>query len=230
MIEVKTIGVWGFEGAIRGCRMPYESFNKSDSRWCYECEKCGRIDEKTNVCYRPLPHDLCPKEFVIGEADMALAKKLIRAGSEHRKFLRMIHVQAEVRAPRYVLTELDTYKVGTVRNSSSTMHLITKRELSINDFSREGGASTGALESIIDTLNMLIRCYNLSSNAGLKQQWFMTIKQLLPESFMQRIIWDANYEVLLNIYHQRKNHRLTEWREFCSWIESLPYMKEFLDL
>ena len=226
MIEIKTIGVWGFEGSLRGCRMPYESFDKSDSGY-------GCIDENTKCdnCKCLYAKEYCGAYgFYIAPNDMALCKKLIKAGSEHRKFLRMIHVQAEIRAPRYVLTELDTYKVGTVRNSSSTMHLITKRELSINDFSREGGASTGALESIIDTLNMLIRCYNLSSDAGLKQQWFMTIKQLLPESFMQRIIWDANYEVLMSIYHQRKNHRLTEWREFCDWVESLPYMEDFLCL
>lgn len=226
MIEIKTIGVWGFEGSLRGCRMPYESFDKSDSGY-------GCIDENTKCdnCKGLYAKEYCGAYgFYIAPNDMALCKKLIKAGSEHRKFLRMIHVQAEIRAPRYVLTELDTYKVGTVRNSSSTMHLITKRELSINDFSREGGASTGALESIIDTLNMLIRCYNLSSDAGLKQQWFMTIKQLLPESFMQRIIWDANYEVLMSIYHQRKNHRLTEWREFCDWVESLPYMEDFLCL
>ena len=225
MIEIKTIGVWGFEGSLRGCRMPYESFDKSDSGY-------GCIDENTKCdnCKGLYAKEYCGGYgFYIGPNDMALCKKLIKAGSEHRKFMRMIHVQAEIIAPRYWLTELDTYKVGTVRNSSSTMHLITKRELSINDFSREGGASTGALESIIDTLNMLIRCYNLSSDAGLKQQWFMTIKQLLPESFMQRIIWDANYEMLLNIYHQRKNHKLSEWKQFCDFIESLPYMKEFIN-
>ena len=209
MIEIKTIGVFGFEGAIFGMRMPYESFDKSDSGNEY-------FDNRAFT-------------FVIGSNDMTLCKKLIKGGSEHRKFLRMIHVQCEIRAPRYWLTELDTYKVGTVRNSSSTMHLITKRELSINDFSREGGASTGALESIIDTLNMLIRCYNLSSDAGLKQQWFMTIKQLFPESFMQRIIWDANYEVLLSIYRQRKGHRLSEWKQFRDWIRTLPYMEEFIE-
>ena len=225
MIEIKTIGVWGFEGSLRGCRMPYESFDKSDSGY-------GCIDENTKCdnCKGLYAKEYCGAYgFYIGPNDMALCKKLIKGGSEHRKFMRMIHVQAEIIAPRYWLTELDTYKVGTVRNSSSTMHLITKRELSINDFSREGGASTGALESIIDTLNMLIRCYNLSSDAGLKQQWFMTIKQLLPESFMQRIIWDANYEMLLNIYHQRKNHKLSEWKQFCDFIESLPYMKEFIN-
>lgn len=208
MIEVKTIGISGFEGAIRGMRMPFESFDKSDSGNEY-------FDNRAFT-------------FVIGSNDMALCKKLIKGGSEHRKFMRMIHVQAEVKAPRYWWSEADTYKYIT-KNSSSTMHLITKRELSINDFSREGGASTGALESIIDTLNMLIRCYNFSSDAGLKQQWFMTIKQLLPESFNQLRMIDTNYECLLSIYNQRKNHRLPEWKEFCNWIESLPYMKEFID-
>ena len=236
MIEVKTIGVWGFEGAIRGCRMPYESFNKSDSRWCYECEKCGRIDEKTNVCYRPLPHDLCPKEFVIGEADMALCKKLIKAGSEHRKFMRMIHVQAEVKAPRYFTQELATYKVGTAMNSSSTMHLITKRLLTLDDFSYEEEGIED-IQQVIDILNRLITDYQTYSkrpDAENKKNKingiFKRIKGILPESFMQRFVFDCNYETLLNIYHQRKNHRLSEWHEFCSWIESLPYMEEFLDL
>ena len=220
-------------------RMPYESFDKSDS--CIEdrsydsrtqCSSCRYGNHDEHCCELPYfdkEREMYGIQYIIGNNDMTLCKKLIASGSEHRKFLRMIHVQAEVKAPRYWWSEADTYKYIT-KNSSSTMHLITKRELSINDFSREGGASTGALESIIDTLNIIIRCYNLSSNAGLKQQWFMTIKQILPESFNQLRMIDTNYECLLSIYHQRKSHRLTEWREFCSWIESLPYMKEFLDL
>ena len=225
MIEIKTIGVWGFEGAIRGCRMPYESFDKSDSHICDYCKgkpnNCAYIDEIRNRCY-------CG--FLLGENDMALCKKLIRLGSEHRKFLRMIHVQAEIRAPRYWITELDTYKVGTVRNSSSTMHLVTKRELTEDDICHDGMSQT-RIEGILHEINMAIRAYNSETDKLLKEMTFREIKQMLPEGFMQKFVWDANYEVLLNIYHQRKNHRLPEWsgkNGFCDWIKSLPYMGEFI--
>lgn len=239
MIKIKTIGIWGFEGALRGCRMPYESFDKSDSRWCNECEKCGRIDEKTNVCYRPLPHDLCPKEFVIGEADMALCKRLIKAGSEHRKFLRMIHVQFDIKMPRYIATELDTYKVGTTKNSSSTMHLITKRELTVDDFSFDKTIGKDTIDFTIESINCRIEAYNKKGSDGFyiyshdeREQFFKEIKQLLPESFMQWATYDMSYETLLNIYMQRKNHRLKEWSavedSICAWIKTLPHMEEFI--
>ena len=226
MIEIKTIGVWGFEGSLRGCRMPYESFDKSDSGY-------GCIDENTKCdnCKGLYAKEYCGGYgFYIGPNDMALCKKLIKAGSEHRKFLRMIHVQCEIRAPRYWLTELDTYKVGTVRNSSSTMHLITKRELTIDDFTADGYARFDLENTIIPIINKHIRNYN--EGIVNKSDAFCAIKQLLSESFMQRIIWDANYEVLLNIYHQRKNHRLIEWsgeNGFCSWIRTLPYMEDFIE-
>lgn len=215
MIEIKTIGVWGFEGAIRGMRMPYESFDKSDSR------RVMTVEQNELGLFKGF-------EFQIGEADMALCKKLISSGSEHRKFLRMIHVQAEVRAPRYWLTELDTYKIGTVRNSSSTMHLITKRLLTTDDFSND--CDRHAMQCMIAEINELIDVHNDPDTPNdMRNEYFAEIKQLLPESFMQRIMWDANYECLFSIYHQRKNHRLTEWREFCKWIEGLPYMEDFIN-
>ena len=234
MIEIKTIGVWGFEGSLRGCRMPYESFDKSDSRWCdnhdYKDSYCK------DCCYFPCEHS----EYTIGENDMALCKKLIKGGSEHRKFLRMIHVQADIKAPRYVLTELDTYKVGTVRNSSSTMHLITKRELTREDFSFEKSMGKETIDYLLEAINCRIEACNKKGSNGLyiysqeeREQYFREIKQLLPESFMQKFVFDCNYEVLLNIYRQRKNHRLPEWsgeNGFCSWVKGLPYMKEFLEV
>lgn len=236
MIEIKTIGVSGIEGAVRGARMPYESHSKSDSRWEDDCETCGLVDKKTNTCYSVV--SLCPKKFIIGEADMTLCKKLIKGGSEHRKFLRMIHVQFEVRMPRYVALEMDTYKVGTVKNSSSTMHLITKRPLTLNDFSYEEEGKED-MEKVVDMLNRLIDDYNIYSKRpdeekkqGKKRGIFRRIKQLLPEGFMQTAVYDMNYETLIAIYHQRKNHRLSEWsgeNGFCKWILSLPYMKEFIE-
>ena len=234
MIEIKTIGVFGFEGAIRGCRMPYESFDKSDSRWwdCKEvdCENCTS-SIGINDC-------LSQRKFFIGEADMALCKKLIKSGSEHRKFLRMIHVQAEAKAPRYFTQELATYKVGTAMNSSSTMHLITKRVLTLDDFSHDE-EDTEDLKQVIDILNRLITDYQTYSkrpDAENKKNKingiFKRIKGILPESFMQKFVFDCNYEVLLNIYRQRKNHRLPEWsgeNGFCSWLKGLPYMESFLE-
>lgn len=249
MIDIKTIGVWGFEGSLRGCRMPYESFDKSDSGKCPEnCACCVYGSEefydsedeslKGESWYSCIEDNLS-LPYSIGEKDMELMKKLIKSGSEHRKFLRMIHVQAEIRAPRYWLTELDTYKVGTVRNSSSTMHLITKRELNREDFSFEKSMGKETIDYLLEAINCRIEAYNKKGSDGLyiysqeeREQYFREIKQLLPESFMQRIIWDANYEVLMAIYHQRKNHRLPEWsgeNGFCSWVKGLPYMKEFLE-
>lgn len=225
MIEIKTIGVWGFEGAIIGMRMPFESFNKSDSRWwdCKEvdCENCTpSIGVKDCSSQR---------KFYIGEADMALCKKLIKGGSEHRKFMRMIHVQAEVKAPRYFTQELATYKVGTAMNSSSTMHLLTKRHLTADDFSN--CFDRVVMQDLIAEINELIDIYNDKTLCEYdRDEYFMEIKQLLPESFMQKFVWDADYETLINIYRQRKNHRLQEWRDFSRWIESLPYMKEFLEV
>lgn len=226
MIDIKTIGTWGFEGAIRGMRMPYESFDKSDS---YECD--GYDDYHCYVCeYANRDFDRCerPYSFTFGSNDMTLAKKLIKAGSEHRKFLRMIHVQAEVNAPRYFWQEADKYK-WIEANSSSTMHLITKRELTLDDFSLDGGLSESTLIPIMNAINAGIREYSKVEGER-KQALFRALKQLLPESFNQLRTIDANYECLLNIYRQRKSHRLTEWREFCDWIKSLPYMKEFLEV
>ena len=159
---------------------------------------------------------------------MALIKKLIKAGPEHRKFLRMIHVQADVKAPRYWWVEMDKYKYVEA-NSSSTMHLITKRPLTVDDFSVSNPAvKTHLINNILKILNLNIQRYNEQSDKELKDIYFSTIKQLLPESYNQLRTIDTDYECLLSIYKQRKNHRLLEWREFCNWVETLPYMEEFL--
>lgn len=230
MIEIKTIGVWGFEGSLRGCRMPYESFDKSDSGWVADCS-CSCPYFSNMECDSNLvdKDSLCPtKYYGIGEADMKLAKKLIKGGSEHRKFLRMIHVQAEVKAPRYWILELATYKIGTTMNSSSTMHLLTKRHLTADDFSN--CLDRVVMQDLIAEINELIDIYNDKTLCEYdRDEYFMEIKRLLPESFMQKFVFDCNYECLLNIYHQRKNHRLQEWRKFSDWILGLPYMKEFLE-
>lgn len=222
MIKIDTIGVWGFEGSLKGMRNPRESRAKSDSVF-YPCD--FREGECDSCRFRSIPCNII--QVKIGPEDITLCKKLIKAGSEHRKFLRMIHVQADVTAPRYWWAEMDKYKFVEA-NSSSTMHLITKRELTIKDFSLDDGFLEDGILEIIFTLNNSIHCYNESTDEGMKRSWFRTIKQLLPESYNQLRTIDTNYECLLSIYHQRHAHRLSEWREFCDWIEGLPYMDEFL--
>ena len=208
MIEITKVDVWGFGGAIRGMRNPYMSHEKSDSMYKDEYY------------------------FSIGEKDMELAKKLIKAGSEHRKFLRMIHVQADILAPRYWWAEMDTYKHVNM-NSSSTMHLITKGLLSKWDFSIEhlNEEDLEIFKGIINNINVMIndcKFGEASKDQLLMNHTLRTIKKFLPESYNQLRTIDTNYECLLNIYHQRKNHRLREWFDFCEWVRELPYMEEFL--
>ena len=173
---------------------------------------------------------------------MKLCKNLIKAGSSDRKFLRMIHVQANVTAPLYWWKEYDTYKVGTTTNSTSTMHTIHKRDLTLDDFSYEHLLKRGIdfLQNLINEINRNRNLYTKgfkgvpSDDAyGVrptdKTLWWQMI-QLLPSSFNQMRTIDLNYETLLSIYRQRKGHKLDEWREFCKWIETLPYIKEFLGL
>ena len=225
MIKITDVEVFGFRKAISSMRNPYESFKKSDSKNILTIEQ--NEFEKTQI-----------STFRIGEADLNLCKKLIKGGSEHRKFLRMIHVQFDIRMPRYFATELDTYKVGTTKNSSSTMHLITKRELTLDDFSyeEEGKEDMELLLKLLNRLIMDYQTYTKRPDADKKKQktnaMFRRIKQLLPEGFMQMATYDMSYETLLSIYHQRKNHRLSEWSGedgFCEWIINLPYMGEFIE-
>ena len=207
MIKITNVDVWGFNGAIRGMRNPYMSHENSDSTY------------KDEYYYS------------IGEKDMRLACTLIKAGSEHRKFLRMIHVQADILAPRYWWAEMDTYKHVSM-NSSSTMHLITKRELTLDDFSFNEYVPSTTAEKIVQKLNTWIKDYNQMKDSFVAEErelLFSAIKQILPESYNQLRTIDTNYECLLSIYHQRRNHRLSEWHTFCEWIESLPYMEDFLN-
>ena len=229
MIKIDKAWVGGFEGAIRGMRFPYESNYKSDSHKCRELT-CGCCIWY-NDCSVEDRHD----GYAIGDADMALCKKLVKAGSEHRKFLRMIHVQAEVTAPRYWWQEAETYSyllhnpMNYVRNSSSTMHLITKRPLTLDDFSTNDASMNFIEHHVLPIINPMICEYSQTKN----EELFITIKQILPESYNQIRTIDTNYECLLNIYRQRKNHRLPEWsgpNGFCEWVESLPYMEDFLCL
>ena len=205
MIEIENVSVHGFEEAIRGMRNPMNSWDKSDSYTHYFTD-----------------------EIVIGNNDLDLMKRLVKAGTDHRKFMRMIVVYADVTAPLYWWKEADTYKVGTVRNSCSTMHKITEKAFTLDDFSHEHliVASLNSLNRTIDDLNSCRDGYlneDISKNPEWKKEVWWQIIQLLPSSYNQRATLMLNYEVLANIYHSRKAHKLDEWRDFCKWIETLPY-------
>lgn len=225
MIKIEDVEVMGMRKAIKGMRNAMNSWEKRDSSllFCHEiiCALCP---------YESLDSIECDNKshFIIGEADMKLCKNLIKAGSPDRKFLRMIHVQADVTAPLYWWKEYDTYKVGTVANSCSTMHTIHKRDLTLDDFSYEHLIPV-ALDCLNETIKTINTARQFVVEMKLKEDWWQMI-QLLPSSFNQMRTIDLNYENLLSIYRQRKGHKLDEWREFCKWIETLPYMKEFLGL
>lgn len=221
MIEFSNTGVYNFDGALRGLRNPLNSWDKSDSIFCPgSCDLCDKWRLDGSIC----SGNMIEGDFVIGENDLNLAKKLIKAGSDHRKFLRQIIVSVDILAPRYWWTEFDTYKVGTVANSCSTMHTIHKKEFEIDDFSHDKLKRTLMLQLTITTLNLLRESY-LETNE--KDYWYEII-QLLPQSYNQLRTVTLNYEVLRNMYHARKNHKLDEWSiGFVEWIKSLPY-SEFI--
>jgi len=236
MIKIENTDVYGFEAAIRGMRNPLNSWEKSDSGYCEgrsaRCDNCPIEPDEYAPCYNALVNE--GKLYVVGQKDFALMKQLVRAGSDHSKFMRMITVTCDITAPMYWWKEMDTYKVGTVRNSCSTMHKICSKELTLDDFSHEhlGAIAKTMLENTVVFLNYCIDEYKkgalgaLNEITGLecasqKDVWWQII-QLLPSSYNQRATWQANYAVLRNIYHARKNHKLDEWNEFRRWIESLP--------
>lgn len=230
MIKIENVEVIGWEAAIRGMRNPMNSWEKSDSGTCgyphhIGCANCP--DHK--ICNHPFRND---GVFKLGKADYELVMKLVKAGTDHRKFMRMIAVYADITAPLYWWKEHDTYKVGTVVNSCSTMHKIAEKEFALEDFSYEhlDIRTHKILEEIIKALNdyrTLYTNYNpddfeIKGCPSKKDVWWQMI-QLLPSSYNQRRTVMLNYEVLANIYKSRKNHKLDEWRAFCDWIKALPY-------
>ena len=202
MIEITRSGVYNFESALRGARNPMNSWNRMDSHY----------DEDGN--------------YVIGEKDLALLKNLRSAGSDHGKFMRQIFVSVDLRAPLYWWKEFDTYKVGTTANSTSTMHKIHSTPFSRDDFSHDklDEKSAEFLDVIIARLEAERKAFVASKD---KAHWWNII-QLLPSSYNQLRTCTMSYENLRNMYHARKSHKLDEWRDYCRWVETLPYAAELI--
>ena len=236
MIKIENFEVIGWDYVIRGMRNPMNSWDKSDSGICkggndgIGCENCA----VEVPCTHSYDHS-----WQLGKADHELMMKLAKAGSVHGKFRRMIVVYVDITAPLYWWKEFDTYKVGTVANSCSTMHKIQAKEFTIEDFSHEHLLNVpgegvlpplAVLKTTIDTLNAYRTLYlgelmsdgSISIPENRKEIWWQMI-QLLPSSYNQKRTIMLNYEVLVGIYRWRKDHKLDEWREFCRWIEQLPY-------
>lgn len=235
MIKFENGEIVGWEAAIRGMRNPMNSWEKSDSHYeCHEYDKLSDDDRKIYLI----------DDYIPGPNDLDLMTRLRNAGTDHRKFMRMITVYLDITAPLYWWKEFDTYKVGTVANSCSTMHKIHAKEFSLEDFSYEHlldgrGLKVShednctpdesdfgfrlsekeLLKTTVNTLNYYRRIFLETNN---KKYWWQMI-QLLPSSYNQRRTIMLNYEVLANIYKSRRNHKLDEWRAFCEWIENLPY-------
>ena len=203
MIDFKECYVMNLENAMRGARNPMNSWSRSDSHY----------DENGN--------------YILGENDLSLAKRLRNAGtSDHRKYLRQIMVSIDITAPMYWWKEYDTYKVATVANSTSTMHKIHSKPFELNDFSYDhlGENGLNILKKLIDELEKIRLSYVETKDKAL---WYELI-QLLPSSYNQMRTCTLNYETLVNIYRSRKNHKLDEWRSFCDWIKTLPYANEII--
>lgn len=248
MIKIENVEVYGWEAAIRGMRNPMNSWGKSDSSFgctvtvCSECpyvSKDSRDSRGNLVC-----KDNYSEGFHIGDNDKRLMMQLAKAGTEHAKYLRMINVTLDIIAPLYWWKEADTYKIGTVANSCSTMHKIHSKEFTYDDFSSEhlmlaNDINDQCLSILVDIkgnetycvspnglLTAVISCLNNYRKRYLEtkdKEWWWQMVQLLPSSYNQRRTVQLNYAVLSGIYRQRKDHKLDEWRDFCKWVESLPY-------
>ena len=241
MIKFEHPEVWGWEHAIRGMRNPMNSWDKSDSGWCTEnapviqCKNCMYYDNHYDDCAAP---DIDTRVFVIGYNDLDLMRRLIRAGSSHRKFLRQIFVSVDITAPRYWLAEFDTYKVGPVANSCSTMHKIHSKPIELSDFSIDDFeipdadiALKDCFINVVADCEMLRKAYLEALEKGqndLAKQCWKGLIQLLPQSYNQRRTVTLTYENLLNMVSQRRGHKLDEWHDFCDWVFTLPYAEELL--
>ena len=206
MIKLENTSVMNFENAIRGARNPMNSWDKLDSSF----------DANGN--------------FVFGPNDLSLGRKLCKAGSDHRKFVRQIFISVDITAPIYWWKEFDTYKVGTVANSTSTMHKIHSKPFELSDFSTDKmvDSAKDCMNEFLVVLEKLRQDF-ISDKASNKDAWYSII-QLLPESYNQKRTVTLNYENAISMYYSRRNHKLSEWHVFCDWILDLPYFKELFSL
>lgn len=213
MVRVDNVEVFNFAGAIRGCRAPYRSYDKSDSGW--------------------RENDLGYQYYRIGEADMALMQKLYKGGPEHRKFMRQIFVTMDITAPLYWWKQFDKYQIGVTTDSESTMHTLAKEPLSILDFSFDTGDSpliddvsvmSDIMHNVVDCCEYVRKKYQETKDPAL---WRLLI-QLLPESYNQTRVVTMNYEVAATIIRQRSGHKLCEWRVFIEELRDLPYLSEIM--
>jgi len=202
MISITQVSIYNFENALRGARNPMNSWHRTDSHYNAE------------------------GQYILGENDLSLAKKLCKAGSDHRKFMRQILLSVDILAPLYWWKEFDTYKIGTTANSTSTMHKIHSKPFELDDFSHDHLTPTAkeALQALVNVLEAARQNFNETKN---KAEWYSII-QLLPSGYNQLRTCTMSYENLHNMYHARKTHKLQEWREFCKWVKTLPYAKELI--
>lgn len=214
MIKIENVDVYGFKAAIRGMRNPMNSLEKSDSGLCND-----KLTECENYVDCKLMGGFC-----VGKDDLKLMQSLVKAGTDHSKFMRMINVTLDIVAPLYWWAEYDTYKVGTVRNSCSKMHTIHCQKITVDSFSLDHVKLCDAGRAYLAELEKLREKYIDTKD---KKYWYALI-QLLPSSYNQRATVQLNYAVLRNMYHSRKAHKLDEWCDFCKWIETLPYAKELI--
>lgn len=237
MLKCEILDVQGFDPAIHGMRNPKNSWDKSDSYDAVDCGKCGLIEEK-GVCNKEDRLGRCDnfRCYAVGDNDLKLMKTLFNAGTEHRKYDRMIQVWMDIEAPLYWWKEFDTYKIGTVANSCSTMHKIAEKEFNWGDFSNEHLTHTDSHhmdenEDAMNALQVVINSLNYNRNKYLetkdKKYWWQMI-QLLPSSYNQKRTVMMNYEVIARIIEQRSYHKLDEWHQLIDVLSGLPYMQELM--
>ena len=223
MIKIEETEVNGFKAAIRGMRNPMNSHDKSDTLYI----PFSHCDDEKDLEIAKLCGGVAP---IIGKNDLALMKKLSKAGTDHAKFLRMINVTCDITAPMFWWFEYDTYKVGTVKNSCSKMHKIHIKPFLYDDFTHEGidevTTDYPELKRIFRNYIETIEELRLLFNKTQEKKYWRALIEMLPESYNMRATVFTNYQVLKTIYHARKNHKLNCWIEFCEWIETLPYFKE----
>ena len=222
MIKVENIDVFNFEGALRGMRNPLQSHDKSDSYICDDkhCSTCNQDPEERDCSQ--------PDGFIVGANDLSLMQRLYKAGTEHRKFLRQIFVSMDITAPFFLWKEFDTYKVGTVANSCSTMHKIVAKKIELSDFSFDDfecyGEWKDPVTDVVEACEKLRLAYLATKD---KSYWYLLIR-LLPESYNQKRTITMNYENVVTMIKQRTGHKLDEWNDLCEILKDLPYVKEIM--